>query len=61
VLNRVYVARQIATLLEFARSTKDPRLSAVLVDKAAGLKSRIDEVPINDDVRPSAPDVLLEN
>jgi hypothetical protein len=61
VRERRYVARQIATLLVFAKSTKDARLSAVLIDKAAGLKSRIDELPAEDDKRPLAPDILLES
>jgi hypothetical protein len=35
--------RQAATLLNFARSTANPELSAALIEKANDLKSRIDE------------------
>jgi hypothetical protein len=31
------------TLLKFAKSTKDPDVAAALSDKAANLKSRVDE------------------
>jgi hypothetical protein len=43
VLDKEYVTRQALTLLKFAKSTKDPNVSAALVDKAAALKSRLDE------------------
>lgn len=55
--SRKYVARQIAALLAFAKSTSDPTLFAVLVDRAADMKSRFDEVPADPDVSPLAPDV----
>jgi len=42
VIGRLYFARQAATLLKFARSTANPDLSAVLIEKAVELKSRID-------------------
>jgi hypothetical protein len=34
----MYFARQAAALLEFAKTTKDLRLCAVLIEKAAELK-----------------------
>lgn len=43
VIGRLYFARQAATLLKFAKSTANPELSAVLIEKAADLKSRIDD------------------
>jgi hypothetical protein len=43
VLGKEYLTRQTLTLLKFAKSTKDPNVSAALVDKAADLKSRLDE------------------
>jgi len=52
--------RQAATLLKFARSTANPELSAVLIEKAADLKSRMDESAARDrslrapDVEPEA-------
>ena len=40
VIGRLYFVRQAATLLKFAKSTANPELSAVLIEKAAELKSR---------------------
>jgi hypothetical protein len=44
-------------------STKDPRLSAALVEKAADLRLRaqMDHVPLNPDTSPLAPDVQQED
>jgi len=61
VLSRRYVARQVASLLEFAQSTKDKRLSAVLIEKAASIKAQADQVPENPDISPKAPDVQRDN
>jgi hypothetical protein len=57
VLSRKYVTRQLASLLKFAQSTNDKRLSAVLIEKAAALKARADQVPEKPDISPLAPDV----
>jgi hypothetical protein len=38
----LYFVRQAATLLKFAQSTANPELSAVLIEKAVELKSRVD-------------------
>ncbi len=51
---REYLVRQAATLLKFAKATTDPRVVAGLVEKAAELKSQVDEAP---DKSPQAPDV----
>jgi hypothetical protein len=51
---REYVARQIATLLKFAKITRDPNVSAALIEKAADIKDRTD--PLRDR-SPQAPDV----
>src|SRR3954452_15793500 len=51
-----YVTRQIATLLKFAKDTKSPGLAAALVEKAADLKDRADDMPPPDS-SPLAPDV----
>jgi hypothetical protein len=40
VLGRLYLKRQAAFLLEFAKSTSNPELAARLVQKAADLKSQ---------------------
>lgn len=61
MLSRRYVARQVASLLEYAQSTKDKRLSAVLIEKAADLKAQADEVPEKPDISPLAPDVQRDN
>ena len=42
MIGRLYFVRQAATLLKFAQSTANPELSAVLIEKAAELKSRVD-------------------
>jgi hypothetical protein len=43
---RVQFARQpAAVLLKFAKATSDPHVAAALVDKAADLKDRIEELP----------------
>jgi hypothetical protein len=43
VVGRNYFTRQAATLLMFAKSTNNPDLAAVLIEKAADLKSQVDE------------------
>ncbi len=43
MIGRLYFVRQAATLLKFAKSTANPELSAVLIEKAADLKSRMDD------------------
>ena len=59
VLGRPYFARQVATLLKFAKLTSNPALAASLVERAADLKAQIDS-----DKRPDAsvapPDVETE-
>ena len=55
--SKEYLARQATTLMKFAKSTKDPNVSAALVDKAADLKSKLDETIPSPDLSPQAPDV----
>jgi hypothetical protein len=57
VIGRQYFTRQAAALLKFAQSTADPRLEAVLIEKAADLKSVVDELSAGPDPSPKAPDV----
>jgi hypothetical protein len=60
MIGRLYFARQAAALLAFAKTTKDPRLCAALIEKAAELKSQIDRAPANRDISPLAPEVQKE-
>ena len=57
VIGRQYFARQAMTLLKFASSTTNAKLAAVLVEKAAELKSQVDETSPPPDRSPRAPDV----
>jgi hypothetical protein len=58
VIGRQYLVRQAATLLEFAKSTNNPDLSAALIEKAAALKSQV-EGTVDQSLK--APDVEPEN
>jgi len=60
MVGRHYFVRQAAILLRFARSTSDPQLAAALVEKAADLKSQVDETIPPPDPSPRAPDVQPE-
>jgi len=57
VIGRQYFARQATTLLRFANSTTNAELAAVLIEKAANLKSQVDETSPPPDQSPWAPDV----
>ena len=57
MLGRIYVARQAASLLKFAKATSNPELAAVLVQKAADLKAEIEQPRPAEDKSPVAPDV----
>jgi hypothetical protein len=54
-----YLTRQATTLIKFAQATTDPQVVAGLVEKAADLKSRLDEQTI--DRSPRAPDIQSES
>ena len=54
VVGRQYLTRQATTLLKFARTVADPNIAAGLLEKAADLKSKVDDSP---DKSPHAPDV----
>jgi hypothetical protein len=60
VVDRNYFTRQVMTLLNFAHSTSNPKLAAVLVEKAAALKTQLDETSPARDLSPRAPDVAPE-
>jgi hypothetical protein len=61
VLSRQYFVRQAAALLQFAKETTNPQLAAVLIEKAADLKSQIDECGAAPDPGPQAPDAQPES
>jgi hypothetical protein len=46
-----------ATLLRFSKSTSDPKLAAALVDKAAEITARADDLSFPTIDTPLAPDV----
>jgi len=54
------LVRQATTLLKFAKETKNPQLAAVLIEKAADLKSQVDESSTTPDPSPQTPDVQPE-
>jgi hypothetical protein len=56
VVGRQYLTRQATTLLKFAKTVSDPNVAAGLLEKAADLKSQVDE-PNRPDKSPRAPDV----
>jgi hypothetical protein len=58
VIGRQYFVRQAATLLKFGKITSDPKVAAGLIEKAADLKSKVDETKcMRPDPTPLAPDV----
>jgi hypothetical protein len=56
VIGREYFARQAAILFRFAKATKDPKISAALIEKAADLKLQDDELGGRADAPSSARD-----
>ena len=40
-----YIVRQAVILLKYAKTIKDPKVSAALIDKAADIKDRDDPLP----------------
>jgi hypothetical protein len=56
VVDKQYLTRQATTLLKFAQSISDPRVSAGLVEKAADLKDQLDGSTTRD-TGPWPPDV----
>jgi hypothetical protein len=57
VIGREYFVRQAAILFQFAKVTKDPKISAALLEKAADLKAQVDETMLPVDPSLQAPDV----
>jgi hypothetical protein len=48
MVDRTHLARHATTLLKLARKTTDRALAAALIDKAADLQGKIDELPSSD-------------
>ena len=57
VIGKEYFVRQATILFKFAKATKDPKISAALLDKAADLKQRMDEPGAQPDPGPLATDI----
>jgi hypothetical protein len=57
VIGKQYFVRQAAIVFGIAKATKDPKMSAALMDKAADIKSKVDELGASPDLTPRAPDV----
>ena len=61
VIGKQYFLRQAKTLLEFANSTTNSELAAVLIEKAADLELQLDQTGARPDKSPRAPDVERAN
>ena len=57
MISKRYLMRQARALVSFAKSTNNPELAAVLVERAADLKAQVDETMSPVDSSPQAPDV----
>ena len=57
MIGKQYFVRQAAILFGIAKATKDPQTSAALMDKAADIKSKVDELEKPRDLTSRAPDV----
>jgi hypothetical protein len=57
VIGKEYFVRQALILFGIAKATKDPKISAALMDRAADLKSKVDEPGAPLDIPPLAPDI----
>ena len=57
MIGKQYFVRQAAILFGIAKATKDPQMSAALMDKAADIKSKVDELDPPSDLTPRAPDI----
>ena len=57
MIGRQYLAHQATALLRFANPTRNPQVAAVLVEKAADFKLKVDETKPPDDLSPRPPDI----
>jgi len=60
VLSKDYFVSQVTSLLKFAKETTNPQLAAVLIEKAADLKSQVDDLSTTPDPSPQTSDVQAE-
>ena len=60
VIGRDYFTRQATILLNFAKATKDQKVAAGLIEKAADLKLQVDVPGARPDPSPLAPDIQPE-
>jgi hypothetical protein len=57
VIEKAYFVRQAAIVFWIAKATKDPKISAALLDKAADIKSKVDGPSAPLDLIPLVPDI----
>jgi hypothetical protein len=57
VIGKAYFVRQAEILFRFAKATKDPKVSAALMEKAADLKLQVDDPSASQDLTPPAPNI----
>jgi len=57
VISKRYLMRQARALVSFAKSTNNPELAAVLVERAADLKDQLDDKMAPTDPSLQGPDV----
>jgi len=57
VIGKAYFVRQAAILFGLAKATRDPKISAALMEKAADVKLRVDEPAASHDLTPLPPDI----
>jgi hypothetical protein len=57
VIGKAYFVRQAAILFRFAKVTKDPKISAALMEKVADLKLQVDDRSASRDLTPLAPNI----
>ena len=57
MIGREYFVRQAAIVFGMAKATTDPKISAALLEKAADIKLRVDELGAPPNWTPLAPDI----
>ena len=58
MIGRNYFTRQAAILFKFAQTTRDPKVAAALIEKAADLKLQVDEPGARPDPTLSALNIM---
>jgi hypothetical protein len=56
-ISKAYFASQAAVVFRFAKASRDPTMSAALMEKAADLKLRMDDPEAPRDLASLAPDI----